>query len=140
MITLRNTEELIVGDFRRYIIPGNPVPLARARMCGRSNYVFDSQKAIKLAWGIYLANQHIGPMWQGALHIDITFYVAAPMKERSALLGQYCPKRPDLDNMIKFVLDASQTIIYNEDNCVASVIAKKIYDLTPRTEIIVCKL
>jgi Holliday junction resolvase RusA-like endonuclease len=140
MITLRNTEELIVGDFKRYIIPGDPVPLARARMCGRSNYMFDSQKAIKLAWGIHLANQHQGPMWEGALHIDMTFFVYAPQIGRAKLLGQYCHKRPDLDNMIKFVLDASQTIIYNEDNCVASVIAKKIYDLNPRTEIIVCKL
>ena len=40
----------------KYIVPGDPIALARCRF-GKGR-VWDSQKDLKLYWGIHLTNQH----------------------------------------------------------------------------------
>lgn len=118
----------------RYVILGDPTALARTRVTA-TNRVWDSQKQIKLAQGIQLANQHNeAPLLSGPLHMNITFYMAiAPSTRKKNIVGSYHYFRPDLDNLVKFVCDIATGIIYHEDCIISSLIAKKIYDDEPRT-------
>jgi len=45
--------------------------------------------------------------------------------------------RPDLDNYLKFVLDALHGVFYDDDSKVTRVTAAKYYSMTPRTELTV---
>ena len=50
-----------------------------------------------------------------------------------------CTKKPDIDNMIKFVLDAlqGQNGYFLDDSQVIRIFAEKIYSQDPRTEIMI---
>jgi Holliday junction resolvase RusA-like endonuclease len=54
------------------------------------------------------------------------------LKENAPLVHS---KKPDLDNLVKFVLDALNKIYWVDDAQIYSMRAGKLYDLYPRTEI-----
>lgn len=128
---------------RTYILLGDPVPLARARM---SPYrVYDSQKQIKLVAGINLRNQHNDePLLQGPLLLDVTFTLAMPRswsrKKQGELVGSSHIFKPDLSNLLKFVEDIATGIIYNDDCIIAQVMAKKVYGPEPSTKFTLTQL
>lgn len=122
----------------KYIIPGQPIALARPRL-GRHT-VYDSQKHEKLTWGIYLSRIHGDQeLLKGPLLLEVTFYFQpAPStgkNKRMAMHGTQHTIRPDLDNCIKWVMDVSMGIIYEDDSIVCAIQANKIWDYSnPRTE------
>lgn len=119
-----------------YIIPGDPIPLARARYGNRR--VWDSQKEVKLISGISLTQQHQEkPFFKGPLHMDLVFYIELPHNRRKPYKHQfdYHYYKPDLDNLIKFIADIANGILYTDDCIISSISAKKIYDYEPRTQI-----
>ena len=121
-----------------YVIPGNPVPLARARF-SKHKKVYDSQKSQKMFDGITLQGQHQGEVLIGPLHLDIKFFMPIPSsaskRKREELGGQCHVSRPDTDNMIKYYLDIAVEAGLLIDDCLVSVItARKIYGKEPRTE------
>jgi len=122
-----------------YVVMGDPIPLARHRHSGRRTW--DSQKQIKLVWGIDIRKQHFEQLgeykYTGPLHVDIIFYLPMPkcsVKKAQEIRGRYHIFTPDLSNMIKFVEDAATGILFDNDSIVASIASKKIYDDVPRTE------
>jgi len=120
-----------------YILPGDPIPLARARVGKRS--VWDSQKQLKLVAGIALLNQHGNlPQFSNSLHLDVTFYIGFPIrmgkKARDKKNGTYHVYKPDVSNLLKFIEDICTGVLYRDDSLIAVVTAKKIYDEIPRTE------
>lgn len=118
----------------RYVIPGATVPLARPRLSS-SNHVYDSQKDIKRLAGTLLKTQHNErSLFLGPLHVQLDFFM--PMV-RSSVADWWMPKRPDIDNLAKFVLDVANGILYEDDNQVVSLVCKKRYGKEPRTEIII---
>jgi len=120
-----------------FIIPGDPTPLARPRFSHKK--IYDSQKNLKLIASLNVQQQQSNdPLLQGALQLDVTFYMKAPasisIKRRQLLYGTNHIFKPDLDNLIKFICDICNNVTY-EDDCIISVInAKKTYDENPRTE------
>jgi len=124
-----------------YIIPGDPIPLARARYGNRR--VWDSQKETKLISSISLNRQHdTNPLFTGPLHMDLIFFIELPHNRRKPYKNQfdYHYYKPDLDNLIKYCCDISNKILYDDDCVVASITAKKIYDYEPRTQITIREL
>jgi len=126
-----------------YIINGDPIPLARARF-GKGR-AWDAQKRLKLMLGIELSKQHLDqPLYYGALHLDVVFYMtfakSTPQKTRDKFVNKPHIFKPDLSNLIKFIEDVAQGIIYKDDCIIASVFAKKIYDNNPRTEFTIKQL
>ena len=123
----------------KYIITGNPIPLQRPRFSPISKRVYDSQKDIRhlhacelrLQYGTTLPIHH-------PLHVDLTFYMPIPQSKRKKIPPAHIT-RPDLDNLIKWILDIATGIIYDDDALICSISAKKIYDTNPRTEIIIAK-
>jgi Holliday junction resolvase RusA-like endonuclease len=121
-----------------YIIEGDPVPLARVRAAYHSRHMYDSQKDLKIHRLIELQNMHQdAPPLAGPLHLDITFYLKMPKlsprkrKEKNHSYHQY---RPDLSNLIKFVEDIAQHLIFDNDSQIAQITSRKVYHEKPRTE------
>ncbi len=130
-----------------YIIPGDPCPWARAAPA-RHGGMYDTQKKIKFSWGILLRNQHAliartrsTPLYQGALAMQITWYMPMPQSwstaKKKRMLGKPISVKPDLDNLEKLLLDTCKGILYKDDAQVARVCKQKIYSDNPRTEFMV---
>jgi len=123
----------------KYIIMGDPIPLARPRYTNR--HIWDSQKQTKLIWALELQKQNIEKvLLAGPLQLDVCFYFAVPkvmsIKRRATIGSSFMFFRPDLDNLIKFVKDVGNKILYNDDCQICNISAKKLYDdgNGPRTE------
>lgn len=120
----------------KYVLVGNPVPLARPRFGFRKN-VYDAQYVEKANAQAQLIEQHlISPLFSGPLLLKISFFLAIPKRQPKCrpLSGLFHSFRPDLSNLIKFVEDVSVGILYHDDALIAAIDAQKIYDNNPRTE------
>ena len=131
----------------KYMLNVKPTPLARPRMSRRR--VYDSQKHDKMIMGIDLIAQH-GNLYpyNGILHMDIDFLFPLPgSKSKSKLLseGQYHHYKPDIDNLIKYILDVCvDSAILHDDCIVSSIFCRKIYvtedNQTPRTQFTITQI
>jgi Holliday junction resolvase RusA-like endonuclease len=124
-----------------YILPGIPIALARARI-GVGKRPWDCQKKQKAHYGLLLETQHAGePLYQGALHVDITFFFPFPQtiskSKIEKMRGKCHTFRPDLSNLIKFVEDIGSGVLYPDDSLISSIVARKCYDDVPRTEFMI---
>lgn len=118
-----------------YVIPGPPVSLARPRFS--NGHVWDSQTSLKLRAGIYVAQQHAErPFFVGPLAIDIIFYMRVSDKTKAGKLrnGRLHVFKPDIDNLVKFIFDVCNGILYKDDCTIAAVTACKRWDYKERTE------
>ncbi len=128
---------------KSYIINGDPIALARPRF-GKDN-VYDSQKREKLIVGIDLRNQHEGEdPYDGPIHMEITFFMPMPNswsdKKKRDTLGTYHHLRPDIDNLVKFILDSANAVLFKDDAIVASINTHKVYSSKPHTKITIREL
>ena len=125
-----------------YIIPGDPTALARPRISRKAMY--DSQKQDKLFFGIQAQKQHGNlPPYTGPLQLDVIFFMKYPDSaryRRGKKIGDFHIFTPDTSNLIKFVEDACNTVIFHDDCLISIINAKKIYDAQPRTEFKIVEL
>lgn len=143
MDTLERIETFVTTNRGVYILPGPPVSQARPRFGG--GRAWNPQKQIKLSTQFILQNQHHQhPLFSGPLKVELAFHLppAASMPQRQKDKMYQTPHvfKPDLDNMIKFVLDVANGILYNDDCTVASLIATKYYSHEPKTIITITRL
>jgi Holliday junction resolvase RusA-like endonuclease len=126
---------------KSYVLDGQPVPLARVGQCKSMRY--DTQKNLKLYASITLQSQHNNePLFEAnPLELLVTFYLEIP-KTRAAKVSEeaWHYYRADLDNLVKFVCDCANRIIFRDDSLVCSIIAKKVYSSKPRTEFTIREL
>ena len=64
-------------------------------------------------------------------------YIVKKKSNQEDLLHEriFVDKRPDLDNYLKAVMDASNGILYKDDGQIAVIACQKLYSLHPRIEI-----
>jgi Holliday junction resolvase RusA-like endonuclease len=124
--------------FGPYVLDGNPTPLQRARHGNKK--VFDPQKTQKLVHGISLRNQHgeQEPL-QGALHLIAYFYFRIPQSNKHKA-HDFHYKKPDSSNLLKYIEDISNNIIFKDDAQIAITQTYKLYDTEPRTEFYIATL
>ncbi len=113
-----------------YELLGTPLSLHRPRF-SKGN-VYDDQKSLKLYHMVLIKSQHGRlPLFDKPTHIDITFTFPVPasysLKRKNALSGTCYPGRPDLDNLIKMVLDVCINACYKDDAIITSITARKVY-------------
>lgn len=48
-------------------------------------------------------------------------------KKRNELIGTYYDKKPDIDNIIKSIMDALNKVVYEDDKQIVKIEAEKIY-------------
>lgn len=126
-----------VTDHRAYkfVIPIDPVPWKRP---GQSRYGrYDLQKAVKNQYrAIFAIRMNKDLPLVGSVHLVVNFFMpipkSLPLKDRDG----WHSKKPDLDNLVKLVLDSMNGICFVDDSQVSFLIAMKGYDENPRTEII----
>lgn len=121
----------------KYILHGEPAPLHRPRFYrGR---VVDVQKNDKQLDGIQIKKQHGSkPLFLGPISVNITFFMQMPKsiaeKGRDARRNKLHVQRPDTDNLIKYILDVCNGILYEDDSLISQIFAKKIWADEGKTE------
>lgn len=133
---------LNLGEIAYYTIESTPVPLKRPRFgLGK---VYDSQKKTKFGVQVQLRKQHDYSLpFEGPLKIEVTFFMQLPQRQaRKKHQECYLPHfiRPDIDNLIKFLLDCANGILFKDDAQVASITAQKVYSTVPRTELSITRI
>lgn len=132
----------------KLIVEGEPTSLKRHRTAVRRDKIiqFDSQKNEKAIFRSTLyTNQntfkeHVDKCKRTKIwNIYIAFYFYRPTKyaeyTEAQLLQEYHTQKPDIDNCIKFVLDACNGMLWDDDAHVSSVSGQKCWSHTPKTVI-----
>lgn len=128
-------------------VPGVPIAKKRPRFVRRGKFVGtyncqDTEEG-KFKWDLLRA---ILPCRDGeeplflsgeAVSLTVTFYMPIPssisQKKRADLYWHV--KKPDSDNLLKFLKDCGNGVLWVDDSQVCHVEARKIYSDNPRTEI-----
>lgn len=120
----------------KYIIIGNPTPLARPRF-SEYGHVYDSQKQEKSRHidELRFQNRERSPQ-EGAVKLEVVFFFGIPKGKKPKEGLRWLPhqKKPDLSNCIKYLEDICNGILFNDDKQIAEIYARKEYALEPRTE------
>jgi len=61
-----------------------------------------------------------------AVYVGVIFYFRSPKSAKRSAIGK--PTRPDLDKLVRCILDAMTGILYEDDSQVAEINAEKIFD------------
>lgn len=121
------------------IIPGDPVPLPRERVKVirgkphhyRTGPIVAYQETVRL-----LANQACQCPLLGPLIVQIDFTLERPATTKFAVPA--C--KPDIDNLVKGVLDALNGIAYRDDKQVIELHARKLWGDISRTIVAIKKM
>lgn len=126
----------------QYTIPGPPTSLKRPRF--GKGFCYDSQKGIKKSLqSLLIREQKAYCFPEGPLYVSMRFYMPIPAswskKKQAAALGSPHDKMPDIDNLVKFILDVGNEVLWEDDRLIFCLDCIKIYDNNPRTEIEIWK-
>jgi Holliday junction resolvase RusA-like endonuclease len=132
----------------KIVIDGQPTAKARARtrrVKGKTT-TYDPQVDEKTTfrWRLRSALSRcddIAGLFLRRIEVTIAYEMSLPLSmgktERSRLLGTGHAKRPDLDNLAKFTLDAANGVLWRDDAQIESLNLRKYWGYEPRTIIIV---
>lgn len=119
-----------------FFVPGKVQGKARPRFSSRSGTVYTPGKTKSYERQIAEAYeaQH-GPCFEGAVMVVIEAVFPIPKswtraKKAEALAGKLPPGKPDIDNILKIVLDGLNGIAYEDDKQVTMTQCKKFYTAT----------
>ncbi len=120
---------------------GNPIPQQRPRFARRGNFVscYDAQSKIKEAYQWQIRSQFREDPLAVPLSMDLVFFMPIPksesgIKKRQKANGLIAhTKKPDLDNLVKLILDCMNKIAFVDDSQIVEIRAKKIYSSKPGT-------
>jgi len=128
-----------------FIVLGEPKPQKRHRSTRVGPYLrnYDPSADEKEDF-LWMAHQHAPatPLTCG-IQVVLELYFPRPKSHFNSkgLLKENAPvyktSKPDIDNLIKFVLDALNHIYYKDDGQVYATIVHKYYTLNPRTEVFI---
>jgi Holliday junction resolvase RusA-like endonuclease len=123
-------------------IPGVPIAKKRPRFARRGKFVttYNPQESEEGKFMCIMQAQLNGhnPIPAGVpieLNLCFTMPYPASMSQKKRLSAMHT-KRPDLDNLIKFVKDCANGILWHDDSQVVTVLAMKQYGYIPGTRAI----
>ena len=127
---------------------GNPIPQARARhvSAGKFTRTYDPLSKEKELCRWQLKSQYRNEAITAPVAVFVTFFMPIPksasgIKKRQMLHGKIRHiKKPDVDNLQKFVLDCMNKLVIEDDSQVVEITARKIYSDKPGTSIRVVAL
>jgi len=125
-------------------IPGKPIAKKRPKFYRRGGFVgaYNAQETEEGKFQL-LANSQIklAEPLTGPIGLDCIFYMPIPSGTSKVKIDRMTKfdvphvKKPDLDNMLKFVKDCLNGIAWKDDSQVARIEACKVYGSNPRTDI-----
>jgi len=115
----------------------DPIPKGRPKFT-KQGRCYTPKKTKEFENELYFMAKDIykGEPLEGALHIDISFYLRKP----KTVKRKYPHVKPDLDNYIKGTLDALNGLLYLDDSQVVTITASKAYRSSGGIEIKLKKL
>lgn len=129
-----------------FVIDRKPQAQARHRHKWNGHHTItfdpDSGDKKKVQWDILnqMNAKGLKRLAKAPIALEVINYTQIPrslsLKRRKALEGQPCITKPDIDNYCKFVMDAMNGVVYEDDSCVTSLWSEKIYSANPRVELI----
>ncbi len=129
---------------KQLTIDGVPVAKGRPRLGRYGTYTpkktQEYEEYVKMCWVAKYGG--VQPLQQ-SLEVNVVFYLPIPKsvnkKQRAEMLDGKIKhtKKPDIDNLIKSVLDALNGIAYSDDSKIIRVAAEKQYSEKPKTELII---
>jgi len=136
-------------EYIEFTIPGKPIAKKRPRFARRGKFVTtysdqeteESKVMFHIMQGIKKYSDILPLPKKYAIEIECTFYMPIPKstsKKRSMLMSENLiahVKKPDIDNLLKFIKDCMNEIVYHDDSQITIVHAFKKYSDDPRTEI-----
>lgn len=124
-------------------ILGKPIPLARARVS--THRFYDPQFEVKKHYANEVLEQFdadlMGPYrpMKNPIRLNLDFRFQMPKawskKKKERLLDQPHQGKIDLDNLIKFIGDSLNTLIWVDDSQIWNITAKKTWALEAKTVI-----
>lgn len=130
----------IIADPKKqvnFVLLGEPVGKQRPRFT-RMGHVYTAKKTLdyekqimQMAW-VAMKNARLQPTYNG-VSLELTAYAPVPKswskaRREAALLGAERPKKPDIDNILKAVMDGLNGVVYYDDQQVHSITARKMYE------------
>ena len=118
-------------------VKGNPIPKGRPRVINRKAYTPKRTRAYEniVGWIAKFAMKNRQPFDQ-PLIVTMSFTIDIPprwsqLKKKSAEEGLLWPKRHDVDNLAKSILDACNGIVFEDDGQVCELHICKQYGKIP---------
>ena len=117
------------------IIPGNPIAKKRPRFARRGKFVvtYNDQETEEGRWIWELRQQWSLSPLEGSIQLEVNFYMPIPKNLLKKWDKTEHIKRPDLDNLIKFVKDCCNQTLWKDDSQVWNIKAFKMYSPNPQT-------
>lgn len=118
---------------------GNPIPQARPRIVRGGKHAYDPKASLKEGYKWQIKSQFRDEPITAPFAADIIFFMPIPkslsgVKKRQMLNGRIPHiKKPDLDNLSKFIFDCMNTLVFDDDSQLVELRAKKIYSDKPGT-------
>ena len=125
---------------RVYELSGSPIPWMRAGRKGNKYYDKQMSEKTKAQWEVKTAMRglysHSEP-----IKVVIEFHMPIPkswpkVKKKRALNKPHS-SRPDIDNLLKFVDDSLNQVLWDDDSIIYEVHIRKFYSQEPKTRILV---
>ena len=124
------------------VILGVPNPQKRPRFARMGRFVktFDPDKSLKKDIIEGFTGQLPDTLISTPIRVEARFYFPhrtshyrsnGTLKDKSFIKST----KPDLDNLIKFILDTLNGVIWVDDSLIVELVAGKYYDEKPRTEL-----
>ena len=121
-------------------ISGDPTPKARPRVTKRG-ITYNPQKKISDDVRLQVKAQYGDDPIEGAVGVLMEFHMPIPKsysKKKKQLIETgkiFHTKKPDIDNLEKFILDCMNGIVFKDDSQIVQTYARKQYSSNPRTEV-----
>ena len=124
------------------VLEGAPIPWKRAGINsrGKEMTIYDKQYFEKKCAREEMRKQFLCEPLKGPVAISITFHMPIPTgtsqtARRKMIEGdKQHDRKPDVDNLLKYIFDAMNGVIFVDDSQICLVNARKIYSDSPRTE------
>ena len=127
-------------------VEGNPCSQKRHRHAkrGRRIITYAPSSEDKKKFKMQVQSKIKGKPLKRPISLVLCFYMKRPKKHyRTGKFAHIlkknspvvCIQKPDIDNLIKFVLDACNDLLWEDDKLVYEIQARKVYSKRPRTEI-----
>lgn len=110
----------------RLFVPGRPAPQGSKRHVGRG-IMIESSKAVgpwRAVVALALGETIPAPM-SGPIHVEAAFVMPRPKSTPKTRATPPAVKKPDLDKLLRAILDAGTTIAWNDDSQIVSIHATK---------------
>jgi Holliday junction resolvase RusA-like endonuclease len=118
----------MIDEYITVTVPGLPVAKARPRVTQKGVYTPKKTKEYEerikaVLISSYSATQ-LFSLKEKPICLWCTFYFPSPKRKKTRY-----PLKPDLDNLVKAVMDALNGLVVEKDGQVVSIIAKKRYGM-----------